>query len=74
MTNKTDEHVHYMVNEIVTKLRMATGAAMKPDDFSVEQYEDIKDIYDMVTSKDRFSIMEMEAIVSELGQLRKKQE
>jgi uncharacterized protein YfkK (UPF0435 family) len=31
----------------------------------------LKDLYDMVMSKERFSISEIEAIVSELGNLRK---
>lgn len=67
---KSNESVQYMVNEIKTKLRMATGAAIKPSHFDTRHYEDIKDIYDMVRIKDRFSISEMEAIVSELGRLR----
>ena len=70
VSKKTDESVQFMVSAIKTKLRMATGDAIKPHHFTVDQYEDIKDIYDMVESKDRFSIMEMEAIVSELGRLR----
>lgn len=72
ITQKTDESVHFMVESIKTKLRMATGDAIKPHHFTIEHYEDIKDIYEIVDSKDRFSIMEMEAIVSELGRLTRK--
>ncbi|MFD0673985.1 DUF1128 domain-containing protein [Cohnella sp. GCM10027633] len=64
------QNVEYMIEAIKTKLRMATGAAMQASSFSVEKYEDIKDIYDMIASKDRFSISEVEALVSELGKLR----
>ncbi|NDI36071.1 DUF1128 domain-containing protein [Chengkuizengella sediminis] len=71
LTQKTNENIRFMVEEIIQKLKMATAAAMKPEHFSLERYEDIKDIYDLVTSKNNYSISEMEAIVKELGDLRK---
>ncbi|MFC5704374.1 DUF1128 domain-containing protein [Cohnella faecalis] len=70
LSNPTQANVEYMIEAIKTKLRMATGAAMQASSFSIGKYEDIKDIYDMIDSKDRFSISEVEAIVSELGKLR----
>ncbi|WEK55161.1 MAG: DUF1128 domain-containing protein [Candidatus Cohnella colombiensis] len=66
----SQENVEYMIETIKTKLRMATGAAMQASSFSTSNYEDIKDIFEMINSKDRFSISEVEAIVSELGRLR----
>ncbi|BBI35288.1 DUF1128 domain-containing protein [Cohnella abietis] len=70
LSQPTQENVEYMIEAIKTKLRMATGAAMQASSFTSEKYEDLKDIYDMVSSKDRFSISEVEALVSELGKLR----
>lgn len=70
LSQPTKENVEYMIEAIKSKLRMASGAAMQASHFQVERYEDIKDIYDMVQSKDRFSISEVEALVSELGKLR----
>ncbi|MGG4221056.1 DUF1128 domain-containing protein [Paenibacillus jamilae] len=64
-------NIEYMIEGIKTKLRMASGAAMQASAFSLEQYEDIRDVYDMVMSKPNLSISEVEAIVSELGRLRK---
>lgn len=72
LTQKTQENVEYMIEGIKSKLRMATGAAMQPSAFNVNNYEDIAEVYDIVMSKDRLSISEVEAIVSELGQLRGK--
>lgn len=71
LSQKSDENVQFMIEEIKKKLKMATGAAIKPTHFTVDQYEDIKDIYDMIISKSNISISEMEAIVNELGRLRK---
>ncbi|MFD2672547.1 DUF1128 domain-containing protein [Marinicrinis sediminis] len=65
------ENVHYMIEEIKKKLKVVSLAAIKPSHFDNDQYEDIRDIYELVASKDQFSISEMEAIVSELGKLRK---
>ncbi|WP_219835838.1 DUF1128 domain-containing protein [Paenibacillus sp. R14(2021)] len=64
------ENIAYMIEEIKTKLRMASGAAMQASNFSLDKYEDLRDVYEIVAGKDKFSISEVEAIVSELGQLR----
>ncbi|GIQ71030.1 DUF1128 domain-containing protein [Xylanibacillus composti] len=71
ITQKSDAAVQYMVEEIKKKLKMATGAAIKPTHFNEDHYEDIRDIYDMVHAKDSYSISEMEAIVNELGRLKR---
>ncbi|MFC4304246.1 DUF1128 domain-containing protein [Cohnella boryungensis] len=70
LNQPTQQNVEYMIETIKTKLRMATGSAMQASSFTVDKYEDLKDIYDMVNSKERFSISEVEALVSELGKLR----
>lgn len=67
---KSQANVEYMIEQIKTKLRMATGAAMQASAFSVNQYDDIYDLYDMVMNKQNLSISEVEAVVSELGQIR----
>ncbi|MFC4103121.1 DUF1128 domain-containing protein [Paenibacillus xanthanilyticus] len=71
LNEPTQENVEFMIEEIKVKLRMATAAAMQASSFTVERYEDIKDLYEVVASKEKFSISEVEALVSELGQLRK---
>ncbi len=50
---------------------MINAAAMKPESFTDSSYEDLLDIYEMVMAKDRFSPSEMQAIVEELGNLKK---
>lgn len=71
LNEPTQENVEFMIEEIKTKLRMATAAAMQASSFSVGRYEDIKELYEVVAGKEKFSISEVEALVSELGQLRK---
>ncbi|USB32611.1 DUF1128 domain-containing protein [Paenibacillus sp. YPG26] len=70
LTQKTQENVEYMIEAIKNKLRMATGAAMQASAFSIDRYDDIHEVYEIVMSKERLSISEVEAIASELGSLR----
>jgi uncharacterized protein YfkK (UPF0435 family) len=72
LTEQTTNNVEYMITAIKDKLRMVNVGAMRPENFDVELYEELKDIYDLVMKKETFSISEMEAIVSELGTLVKK--
>lgn len=75
MTNlelQTQENVEFMIEVIKTKLKMASAAAMQASNFDLGKYEDIKDLYEVVASKEKFSISEVEALVSELGKLRLK--
>lgn len=67
----SQENMVFMIEEIKTKLKMASAAAMQATNFNIMHYEDIKDIYEVIASKDHFSISEVEALVSELGKLRK---
>ncbi|AOZ93487.1 DUF1128 domain-containing protein [Paenibacillus crassostreae] len=71
LANKTPENIEYMIEEIKTKLRMASGAAMQASAFSLDQYEDIQDVFELVMKKNNFSISEVESLVSELGRLRR---
>lgn len=67
----SEENVEFMFEEIKKKLRMATGGSIKASNVSADVYEDLKDLYDMVAGKDRFSISEIDAITTELGKIRK---
>lgn len=60
-----------MIEEIKTKLRMVNVDAMKPEHFNASQYEDLKELYEMVASRENITPNEMQAIAKELGSLRK---
>lgn len=65
------ENVIYMIEQIKEKLRMVNVDAMQSDKFDEEKYEDLHYLYEMVMKRESFSPSEMEAIVAELGTLRK---
>ena len=71
LSEKSSENVEFMIEKIKEKLKVLNFGAIKPSHFDGEMYEELKDIYDLVMKKDSFSISEMQAIVEELGSLRK---
>ncbi|MED1202250.1 DUF1128 domain-containing protein [Heyndrickxia acidicola] len=68
---KSPENIEYMIEQITTKLKMVNVGALDPSHFDLDKYEDIREVYEMVMKKNTFSPNEMQAIVEELGTLRK---
>ncbi len=71
LSNPTQENVIFMIEQIKEKLRMVNVDAMQADQFNAEKYEDLLYLYNMVMKRESFSLSEMNAIVLELGELRK---
>jgi uncharacterized protein YfkK (UPF0435 family) len=71
LTQKSVENVEYMIEKIKEKLKVLNFGAIKPSHFDEEMYEELKDIYELVMKKPTFSPNEMQAIVEELGSLKK---
>ncbi|MDL5042147.1 MULTISPECIES: DUF1128 domain-containing protein [Heyndrickxia] len=71
LSEKTAQNMAYMVQAITTKLKMVNTAALQSSQFSIDHYDDLFDLYEMVMKKNTFSPNEMQAIVEELGSLKK---
>ena len=71
LSQPSAENVTYMIETIKEKLRMVNVDAMRAEDFNATQYEDLVYLFEMVKKRDTFSPSEMQAIASELGNLRK---
>lgn len=71
LTEKTVENVEFMIEKIKEKLKVLNLGAIKPSHFDENMYAELKDIYELVMKKDSFSPNEMQALVEELGNLRK---
>lgn len=71
LSNPTKENVVFMIEQIKEKLRMVNVDAMNSEQFQEDNYEDLHYLYEMVMKRNSFSPSEMQAIVSELGSLRK---
>ncbi len=70
LTKATKENIVHMIEAIKDKLRMANVDAMDPHSYSLEHYEDLLFMYNMIMKRDSFTPNEMQAIVEELGQMR----
>ena len=71
LEKKSVENVEYMIEKVKDKLKVMNFGAIKPSHFDENMYEELKEIYDLVMKKDTFSPNEMQALVEELGNLRK---
>lgn len=71
LSNPSQQNVIYMIEQIKEKLRMVNVDAMQSTAFDEKKYEDLQYLYEMVMKRDSFSPSEMNAIVAELGALRK---
>ncbi|WP_088105063.1 DUF1128 domain-containing protein [Halalkalibacter urbisdiaboli] len=65
------DNIEYMIERIKDKLQIVNAGALNAKSFDTEQYEELRDIYEMIQKKQSFSVSELDAIVSELGRLRK---
>jgi uncharacterized protein YfkK (UPF0435 family) len=70
LTTPSLEGLAYMLEAIKNKLRVANQSVINPEHFTLEHFEDILFIYNLVESKSQFSISEVEAIVAELGNMK----
>lgn len=71
LSEKSAENMEFMLNKITEKLNMINISVIRQSQFREEMYEELKEIYEMVMKKKSFSPSEMQAIVEELGNLRK---
>lgn len=71
LAEQSVENVEFMIEKIKEKLKVLNLGAIKPSHFDENMYEELKDIYELVMKKNSFSPNEMQAIVEELGSLRK---
>jgi uncharacterized protein YfkK (UPF0435 family) len=71
LAEQSVENVVFMIEKIKEKLKVLNLGAIKPSHFDENMYEELKDIYELVMKKNSFSPNEMQAIVEELGSLRK---
>ncbi|KFL16452.1 hypothetical protein GT94_15065 [Geobacillus stearothermophilus] len=72
LSKPSAENVEYIVEQLKKKLKVLNFDAIKPSHFSEAWYDELKDIYDMVMKRETFSPSEIQAIVEELGSLRKR--
>jgi uncharacterized protein YfkK (UPF0435 family) len=66
------ENIEIIMRDLAKRLVVANGSLFNPEHYDEAQYEDLYDIYEMVQRKEKLSISELDAVLLELGRLRKK--
>jgi uncharacterized protein YfkK (UPF0435 family) len=66
------ENLVYLINEIKSRLKLVNTALIDPQEYRLEDYAEILALYQMIRRKnDRLTMMEIEGVLEELGQLRR---
>ncbi|MFC0524108.1 DUF1128 domain-containing protein [Pontibacillus salicampi] len=71
LSNPTTDNLHFMINQLAEQLQVVNRGLMDPEDYDMDQYDNIKEVYDMVQMKGQLSVSEIQAVVGELGKFRK---
>jgi uncharacterized protein YfkK (UPF0435 family) len=66
------DNIEFIIETIKSKLQVVNTAAINPKSFDTDQYEDLLDLYDFISRKERFTMNEIESIIDELGKIRKR--
>ncbi|MCM3732199.1 DUF1128 domain-containing protein [Fictibacillus nanhaiensis] len=72
LNNENYENLAFMIEGLKKKLQLVNSGLIQPEDYELNKYDDIKELYDMVMKMPSFSIRDMEGIVEELASLKKK--
>ncbi|MBB6449329.1 uncharacterized protein YfkK (UPF0435 family) [Geomicrobium halophilum] len=70
LNEATGENLNYIFSKLQERLQVVNTAILDPDNYNIQQYDDIKEIYDYVEGNDNISVKEMDALVSELGRIK----
>jgi uncharacterized protein YfkK (UPF0435 family) len=66
------ENLVHLINEIKSHLKLVNTTLIDPQEFHLDDYEEILTLYHMIRRKnDRLTMMEIEGVLEELGRLRR---
>ncbi|RWZ60523.1 DUF1128 domain-containing protein [Halobacillus fulvus] len=65
------ENLATIINDMADRLQVVNRSIMDPEDYDLNNYEEIKSLHDIIQMKGQLSVSEIQAFVQELGQYRK---
>ncbi|KGX88478.1 DUF1128 domain-containing protein [Pontibacillus litoralis] len=71
LSEATNENLHYIIQQLAEQLQVVNRGLMDPEDYDLQHYDLLKEIYDIVQMKQQLSVSEIQTIVGELGKIRK---
>ncbi|WP_347860622.1 DUF1128 domain-containing protein [Salimicrobium sp. PL1-032A] len=65
------DNLNILIETLADRLQVVNRGLLAPEDFDLEHYHDIKELYDIIEMKGQLSVSEIQAFVSELSKYRK---
>lgn len=72
LTQPSDENLAFMLTDLKKRLKIVNESLIDPADFRLDDYEELYAIYEMVTKRQQLTMMQMEGVLAELGELRRR--
>ncbi|UOQ47907.1 DUF1128 domain-containing protein [Gracilibacillus caseinilyticus] len=71
LEEKTEANLTYIIQEMGKMLQVVNESIMNPDDYDMEHYDELKELYDLLKMKGSLTVAETQAFIAELRQYRK---
>ena len=68
----THENLEFILTDLKKRLKLVNDSLIDPKDFRLDDYDEVRDIYEMVIKRPQLTMMQMEGVLAELGELRKR--
>ncbi|SDJ02509.1 DUF1128 domain-containing protein [Salimicrobium halophilum] len=65
------DNLNTLIETLADRLQVVNRGLLDPEDFDLDHYHDIKELYDIIEMKGQLSVSEIQAFVSELSKYRK---
>lgn len=71
LDHKSEENLEFILSKLAQKLEVANRFIMDPEAYSLDKYDELKSMYDLVMSRQSLSPSETQAFIAELRSARK---
>ncbi|GAB2561610.1 DUF1128 family protein [Gracilibacillus alcaliphilus] len=71
LEEKSKENLEYLIHEMGKMLQVVNEALMQPKDYKLENYTELKELYDLLEYKGQLTVAETHAFIDELKKYRK---
>ncbi|SFL97982.1 Uncharacterized protein YfkK, UPF0435 family [Gracilibacillus orientalis] len=71
LEEKSEENLAHIINEMGRMLQVVNESIMDPKDYDINNYDELKSLYDLLKQKGRLTVAETQAFIAELREYRK---
>lgn len=71
LEEKSEQNLEYIIYNMGKMLQVVNDSIMNPKDYDLNNYEELKALYDLLKQKGKLTVAEIQAFIAELRQYRK---